>query len=115
MRNLLDSTEIAILFLDGELNVRRFTPKAATIFKLIPGDIGRPIADLASDLDYPSLCDDARRVLRTLVFAETSVDARDGRRLSVRVMPYRTIDNRIDGLVLTLMPLPSDPNERKRE
>jgi two-component system CheB/CheR fusion protein len=101
MKNLLDSTEIAVLFLDEALNVRRFTPKVATLFKLISGDVGRPLADLATDLVYPGLYDDARDVLRTLVFKETQVKARDGRWFSVRIMPYRATDNRIDGVVIT--------------
>jgi two-component system CheB/CheR fusion protein len=102
MKNLLDSTEIAILFLDEGLNVRRFTPQATTIFKLIPGDVGRPLADLASHLAYPELYDDAREVLRTLVFKEKAAVSRSGRWFKVRIMPYRTSDNRIDGVVMTL-------------
>ena len=66
MKNLLNSTDIATLFLDNDLNVRRFTTQATKIIKLIPGDVGRPITDLASDLRYPELADDAREVLRTL-------------------------------------------------
>jgi two-component system, chemotaxis family, CheB/CheR fusion protein len=101
MRNLLDSTEIAILFLDDALNVRRFTPQVTTIFKLIPSDVGRPLADLVSDLAYPEIYDDAREVLRTLVIKEKVAASLDGRRLRVRIMPYRTSDNRIDGVVIT--------------
>jgi two-component system, chemotaxis family, CheB/CheR fusion protein len=103
MRNLLDSTDIATLFLDDALNVRRFTPQTIKIIKLIPGDAGRPITDLASDLIYPGLAEDAREVLRTLVFKEQSIATRDGRWFTVRIMPYRTLDNRIDGLVITLV------------
>jgi two-component system CheB/CheR fusion protein len=106
MKNLLDSTEIAVLFLDDALNVRRFTPQAAKLIKLIPGDIGRPLSDLATDLRYPGLGDDAQDVLRTLVFKESVVSGRGGRRFSVRVMPYRTSDNRIDGLVITFTAIP---------
>ena len=101
MRNLLNSTDIATLFLDNNLNVRRFTTQATKIIKLIPGDIGRPITDLASDLLYPELPDDAREVLRKLGFAEKPVNARDGRWFTVRIMPYRTHDDRIDGVVIT--------------
>ena len=119
MRNLLDSTEIAVLFLDEALNVRRFTPQAAKVIKLIPGDVGRPLADLVSDLDYPELYDDAREVLRTLVFSEKTVAGRGGRRFTVRVMPYRTNDNRIDGLVITLNRIPAEEppsaKQRRRE
>jgi two-component system CheB/CheR fusion protein len=101
MRNLLDSTDIATLFLDETLTVRRFTPRMTKIIKLIPGDLNRPITDLASDLIYPELASDAQTVLRTLVFKETPVKTVDGRWFSVRIMPYRTLDNRIDGVVIT--------------
>jgi chemotaxis methyl-accepting protein methylase len=101
MKNLLNSTDIATLFLDNELNVRRFTTQATKIIKLIPGDIGRPITDLASDLLYPELAEDAHEVLQKLGFAEKPVGARDGRWFTVRIMPYRTLDDRIDGVVIT--------------
>jgi two-component system CheB/CheR fusion protein len=103
MRNLLDSTDIATLFLDDALKVRRYTPQVTKIIKLIPGDINRPISDLASDLDYPELEADARAVLQTLVFKEKPVKTVDGRWFTVRIMPYRTVDNRIDGVVTTFM------------
>jgi two-component system CheB/CheR fusion protein len=103
MRNLLDSTDIATLFLDDSLNVRRFTAQTAKIIKLIPSDMDRPITDLASDLVYPELCEDAREVLRSLVFKEKPINTRDGRWFSVRIMPYRTLDNRIDGVVITFI------------
>src|SRR5450830_1754984 len=70
MKNLLDSTEIATLFLDEALHVRRFTPQTTSIIKLILGDMGRPITDIVSDLIYPELVQDARDVLHTLVFCE---------------------------------------------
>jgi len=101
MKNLLNSTDIATLFLDNNLNVRRFTTQATKIIKLIPGDVGRPITDLASDLLYPELAADAREVLRKLGFAEKPVNTRDGRWFTVRIMPYRTLDDRIDGVVIT--------------
>jgi two-component system CheB/CheR fusion protein len=101
MKNLLNSTDIATVFLDNDLRVRRFTLQAQAIIKLIPSDVGRPITDLASDLLYPELVTDAHEVLRTLVFSERSVGTKDGRWFTVRVMPYRTIDNRINGVVIT--------------
>jgi two-component system CheB/CheR fusion protein len=101
MKNLLDSTDIATLFLDKELNVRRFTPQATKIIKLIAADAGRPITDLASDLSYPELAEDAREVLRKLAAMEKPISARDGRWFTVRIMPYRTQDDRIDGVVIT--------------
>jgi two-component system CheB/CheR fusion protein len=101
MKNLLNSTDIATLFLDGNLHVRRFTTPTAKIIKLIPGDAGRPITDIASDLNYPDLSDDAREVLRTLVFKEQQCSTRDGRWFFVRILPYRTLENVIDGVVIT--------------
>jgi len=101
MKNLLDSTDIATLFLDNDLHIRRFTPQAARIIKLIPADAGRPITDLASDLDYPGLVEDSREVLRKLISMEKPVGSRDGRWFTVRIMPYRTLNDRIDGVVIT--------------
>ena len=101
MKNLLDSTDIATLFLDKELKVRRFTPQTANIIKLIPGDAGRPITDLSSELRYPELPSDARSVLQKLASVEKPIAALDGRWFTVRIMPYRTLDDRIDGVVIT--------------
>ena len=101
MKNLLNSTDIATLFLDNELKVRRFTTQATKIIKLIPGDVGRPITDLATELHYPELAADGRAVLRTLVSAEKPIGAKDGRWFTVRIMPYRTLDDHIDGIVIT--------------
>jgi two-component system CheB/CheR fusion protein len=101
MKNLLNSTDIATLFLDKNLNVRRFTTQATKIIKLIPGDVGRPITDLGSDLLYPELITDARDVLRKLGFSEKPIKTGDGRWFTVRIMPYRTLDDHIDGVVIT--------------
>jgi two-component system CheB/CheR fusion protein len=101
MKNLLESTDIATLFLDRDLNVRRFTHQMTKIIKLIPSDIGRPITDLVSHLDDPSLPADVREVLLTLASIEKPVSSADGRWFSLRIMPYRTIDDRIDGVVIT--------------
>jgi len=101
MKNLLNSTDIATLFLDNDLKVRRFTTQATKIVKLIAGDVGRPITDLASDLLYPELVTDAREVLEKLGIAEKPISARDGRWYTVRIMPYRTLEDRIDGVVIT--------------
>ncbi|HXT41695.1 MAG TPA: PAS domain-containing protein, partial [Candidatus Angelobacter sp.] len=79
------------------------TEKVTRIIKLIPGDVGRPVTDLASDLLYPELADDAREVLRSLVSLDKPVATRDGRWYAMRLMPYRTMDDRIDGVVITFM------------
>ncbi|ENO88027.1 chemotaxis protein CheB [Thauera aminoaromatica] len=103
MKNLLNSTDIATLFLDEDLRVRRFTDQTTSIIKLIPSDAGRPVTDLVTELEYPQLADDVREVLRSLIFRECHVPARDGRWFTVRIMPYRTQDNRIDGVVITFV------------
>jgi excisionase family DNA binding protein len=103
MRNLLESTDIATLFLDDALNVRRFTSPITKIIKLIPSDVGRPLMDLSSDLIYPDLPGDAHDVLRTLNSKEKAIATNDGRWFTVRVMPYRTVDDRIDGVVITFI------------
>ncbi|MCX6236583.1 MAG: PAS domain-containing protein [Bacteroidia bacterium] len=103
MKNLLNSTDIATLFLDKELNIRRFTIQATKIFKLIKSDIGRPFTDQVSDLVYPELAADALEVLRTLIFIQKQISTKDGRWFSIRIMPYRTFDDRIDGLVITFI------------
>jgi two-component system CheB/CheR fusion protein len=101
MRNLLDSTAIGTLFLDDQLRVRRFTAQMTQIIRLIDSYVGRPITDLATTLSYPALPDDARAVVATLVVKETQAEAVDGRWYSVRIMPYRTVDDRVDGVVIT--------------
>ncbi|HMJ51101.1 MAG TPA: chemotaxis protein CheB [Polyangiaceae bacterium] len=101
MKNLLNSTDIATLFLDCELMVRRFTNPTMSIIKLIQSDAGRSITDIARDVDYPELENDAREVLRTLVFKERLVPATRNRWFTARVMPYRTLENVIDGVVIT--------------
>ncbi len=103
MKNLLDSTDIATVFLDGALHVRRFTAMATRIIKLIPGDVGRPLSDIVSELDYPDLQNDAAEVLRSLVFSAKDVATHDGRHFAVRIMPYRTTENVIDGVVITFV------------
>jgi two-component system, chemotaxis family, CheB/CheR fusion protein len=101
MKNLLNSTDIATVFLDGALHVRRFTTQATRLFKLIPGDLGRPLSDIVTDLVYPGLREDAEEVLRTLAFSDREVSTHDGRFYQVKIMPYRTQDNVIDGVVIT--------------
>ena len=103
MKSLLNSTEIAMLFLDQNLSVRRFTDRAAKIISLRDSDIGRPLSDLTTSLQYPALNDDAHETLRTLVFSEKQIQTSDQRWFSVRIMPYRRLDNVIDGAVITFV------------
>ena len=101
MSNLLNSIEIAILFLDQNLNVRRYTDRATKIINIRESDVGRPFSDLTSNLQYPELHDDAIKTLRTLTFSEKQIVTNDGRWFNVRIMPYRRLDNVIDGVVIT--------------
>ncbi|MFI3155395.1 MAG: CheR family methyltransferase [Methylococcaceae bacterium] len=103
MKNLLNSMEIATVFLDNALNIRRFTSDATHLFKLISNDVGRPLSDIVTNLDYPQLHQDAQEVLRTLVFSEKQVKTHEDCWFKVRIMPYRTQDNVIDGVVITLI------------
>ena len=103
LKNLLNSTDIAILFLDKKLNVRRYTERASKIISLRESDIGRPLSDLTTSLQYPTLQDDVSDTVRTLVITEKQILTSDARWFSVRIMPYRRIDNVIDGAVITFV------------
>ena len=101
MKNLLNNTGIATLFLDKELNIRMFSNQVTKIFKLRNSDIGRPFTDLVTDLQYNEIGDDARLVLKTLLLVDATVATHDGRWFAIKIMPYRTLDNHFDGLVMT--------------
>jgi two-component system CheB/CheR fusion protein len=103
MQNLLNSIDIAILFLDRNMNVRRYTDRASKIINVRESDVGRPLSDLTSSLQYPTLHEDALETLRTLALCEKQVAAKDGRWFSVRIIPYRRLDDVIDGVVLTFV------------
>ena len=101
MKILLDNTRIGIIFLDGDFCIQRFTPEATKVFNLIPGDIGRPIQDIRSNLKIDDIERDVSEVLETLRSAEMEVQAKDGKWYLMRIIPYRTSENMINGLVLT--------------
>lgn len=103
INNLLNSTDIATLFLDKHLNIRRFTDSLIKIFKIRESDIGRPFTDMVTDLQYPSLSDDAKQVLGNLMIKEMDINTNDQRWFKVRLIPYRTFDDNIDGLVITFI------------
>ncbi|HEU4960201.1 MAG TPA: CheR family methyltransferase [Sphingomonas sp.] len=104
LKNLLESTQIATVFLDNDLRVRNFTPAATDVFHLLETDVGRPIDHVAARVAFPDLQGDVRRVLKTLTPIEREVAGIDGdRNYVVRVLPYRSIDNFIAGAVLTFL------------
>ncbi|HEX5464136.1 MAG TPA: CheR family methyltransferase, partial [Burkholderiales bacterium] len=111
LKNLLDSTQIATLFLDSHLRIKNFTPAMSEIFPIRDGDRGRPITEIATRLSYEGLRRDVKKVLRTLSFIEREVvDVAGDATFLIRILPYRTIDNVIDGAVLTFV----DITERRR-
>jgi two-component system CheB/CheR fusion protein len=103
MQNLLNGTSIATLFLDRDLKIQRFTDRVREIISVVPGDIGRPVHDLASQLRYDSLADDARSVIETLVPFEKEVRTNAGEWRLLRILPYRTSRRVIDGVVITFL------------
>lgn len=103
LQNLMASTDIATIFLDRQLCIQRFTPPAVTLFNLIATDVGRPLADLTHHLTYPEIASEAERVIERLDVAEREVRHADGRWFLARMLPYRTPDDRIAGVVLTFV------------
>jgi two-component system CheB/CheR fusion protein len=110
VNNLLASTEIGTIFLNAGLGIKRFTPSMTKLFSLITSDVGRPIQDLTTKISYTNLYKDAQTVLDTLQAKEAEVIAEDGRWLLMRILPYRTKENVIDGVVITFI----DITDRKR-
>jgi two-component system CheB/CheR fusion protein len=101
MKNLLDSIEIPTIFLDNDLRIKRFTPHATRVINLIYTDIGRPLSHIVSKVKYDKLIPDAEEVLKSLVPREREVETKDERWYLMRMLPYRTLDNAIDGVVIT--------------
>jgi len=110
LENILDSSDVATIFLDEKLNIRFFTPAARALFSVIASDVGRPLADLAHHFANPTLLSDARAVLASLAPVTREVAADDGTWFNCRILPYRTKDNRIEGVVITF----ADVTARKR-
>ena len=103
INNLLAALEIGTIFLDTDLSIKRFTPAATNIFNLIQTDLSRPISDITSKIRYEHLKKDSQEVLDTLMVREAEVQDTDHNWYSVRISPYRTIDNVIDGVVITFV------------
>jgi len=101
MKNLLDNTAIGTVFLDEHLCIRRFTREATQVYRLVASDLGRPLNDIKSNLEGEDLLAMAQTVLDSLVPFEQEVQIKDGAWFLVRIQPYRTLDNIIEGVVLT--------------
>ncbi|MHB8931805.1 MAG: CheR family methyltransferase, partial [Melioribacteraceae bacterium] len=101
MKNLMESNEIPTIFLDNNLHIKRFTYHTTKVVNLIASDIGRPISHIATNLKYEKFIEDAEEVLRTLVYKEVELQTKDGIWYQMRILPYRTSSNMIDGLVIT--------------
>lgn len=103
MKNLLNATGVATVFLDEQLRIRRFTPAAAQLFNFIDADIGRPVEDISSPLKENTLVKSARQVLENLIRVEQEVQTVDNKWFILRILPYRTIDNSIAGVVVSFI------------
>lgn len=101
MKNLLNSTDIATIFLDDELRIRRYTNQATKIVRLIPTDVGRPVTDIVTTLDYSDLEPDTLSVLKNHIPVEKEVTGGNGRWFIVRIMPNRLNGSQLDGVVIT--------------
>lgn len=101
MKNLLDNINVGTLFLDTNLTIRRFTRDATKVYRLISGDVGRPLADIMSNIEDNDLLAHARQVLDTLIPYEVELKTSSDSWFLVRIQPYRSLDNVIDGVVLT--------------
>lgn len=103
LQNLINATEIGTLFLDADLRIKMLTPAVEQLFSVSESDVGRPITDFTHKLEYEGVENDARRVLRDLSPIENEVKTRDGRWLMMRLRPYRTVEDRIEGIVLSFV------------
>jgi PAS domain S-box-containing protein len=110
LQNLINSTDIATIFLDRGFRVHLFSPPASSIFNLLSSDIGRPLSDITHKLQYADLLEDAGKVLEKLGSVEHEVRTTDGKDFLMRLLPYRTSDDRIQGVVITFV----DITQRKR-
>ncbi|HET9642464.1 MAG TPA: CheR family methyltransferase [Burkholderiaceae bacterium] len=103
LQNLIASTDIATVFVDRAMRIKRYTPHATRLFNLIPTDVGGSLLDITHKLDYDHLADDATEAFQSLRVIEREVASQHGRWYLARVLPYRTTEDRIDGAVLTFV------------
>lgn len=103
LQNLIVATDIGTLFLDPELRIKLFTPAVARLFNIHDSDVGRAITDFTHNLDYAEIVNDAAALIRDLAPIEREISTKEGRWLMMRMRPYRTIDDRIDGIVVSFV------------
>ncbi|WP_298258093.1 CheR family methyltransferase [Bradyrhizobium sp.] len=116
LKNFLESTQIATVFLDNDLRVMNFTPAVTQVLHLVETDVGRPVAHIKARIPIEDLYGDVRRVLRTLASAELELTAPDsGTRYIVRILPYRSIDNFIAGVVITFIDVTAITRAEERQ
>lgn len=116
LKNFLESTQIATVFLDNDLRVMNFTPAITQLLHLVETDAGRPIGHIKARIPIEELYDDVRRVLRTLASSERELTAPDsGTRYIVRILPYRSIDNFIAGVVITFVDVTAITKAEERQ
>jgi PAS domain S-box len=109
LQNLMAATEIGTIFLDRALRIKRYTPRVQELFNIIGSDIDRPLDHLTHKLEYDNLAEDAEQVMATLKTIQREVSSKEGNYYIARLLPYRTLDDHIDGVVLTFI----DITERK--
>jgi two-component system, chemotaxis family, CheB/CheR fusion protein len=115
LNNLLGSTDIGTLFLDNNLRIKRFTPATGDFFKIINSDLGRPITDIAHNLAYDGFIEDIRQVIDKLGRIEKELQTKEGRSYIMRILPYRTVENAVDGVVVTFVDITAQKKSKERE
>jgi two-component system CheB/CheR fusion protein len=103
LQNLMAATDFGTLFLDSGLRIKRFTERVTELFSVTPADEGRPITDFAHQLEYDDLIKDGRTVLADLAPIRREIKSRAGKWYDMRLRPYRTVDDKIDGVVITFV------------
>jgi two-component system CheB/CheR fusion protein len=114
MRNLLNGIDVATIFLDIDLKIRRFTSQTALLMNLLPTDIGRPIKDIAMNLRYDNLVKDVKEVVEKLNIKEKEIQTKDGLWFNLKILPYRTVENVIDGAVITFTSIEAQKKTQER-
>ena len=115
LSNLLGSTDIGTLFLDNNLRIKRFTPATRSFFKIIDSDVGRPISDIVHNLAYDGFLEDIKQVIDKLGRIERELQTREGGSYIMRILPYRTVENAVDGVVVTFIDITAQNKSKERE